>query len=54
VRQGILDSWPRALDDQTARRDWDWQPEYDLEAMTTDLIPKVRAMLARDPSLKAH
>jgi threonine 3-dehydrogenase len=45
VRQGILDSWPRALDDANARADWDWRHEYDLEAMTADLIPQVRALL---------
>lgn len=47
VRQGILDSWPRALDDRNARHDWDWAPQYDLAAMTQDLLPKVRAMLER-------
>ncbi|MEZ4362582.1 MAG: NAD-dependent epimerase/dehydratase family protein [Kofleriaceae bacterium] len=46
LRQAILDSWPRALDDAAARRDWDWRPEYTLDAMTDDLIPRVREMLA--------
>jgi threonine 3-dehydrogenase len=41
-RQAILDSWPRALDDAAARRDWGWRAEYDLEAMTDDLVAKVR------------
>jgi len=45
VRQGILDSWPKALDDAAARRDWGWKPAYDLDGMTTDLIPRVRRML---------
>jgi threonine 3-dehydrogenase len=30
-RQGIVDSWPAALDDSAARRDWDWLPEYDVD-----------------------
>src|SRR3954471_3687826 len=42
VRQGILDSWPKAIDDAAARRDWGWKPSYDLDAMTDDLIPRVR------------
>ncbi len=46
ARQGILDSWPQALDDSLARHDWDWKHEYDLDAMTADLVPKVREMLA--------
>lgn len=46
--QAILDSWPRALDDTAAREDWGWQPEYDLEAMSDDLIAKIKALLVED------
>jgi len=45
VRQGILDSWPKAIDDSAARRDWGWNPKYSLDAMTDDLVPRVRRML---------
>ena len=45
VRQGILDSWPKAIDDSAARRDWGWKPRYDLDAMTDDLVPRVKRML---------
>jgi threonine 3-dehydrogenase len=48
TRQAILDSWPRALDDGAARADWGWKPSYDLEAMTAELVPKLRALAARD------
>lgn len=44
-RQAILDSWPNALDDSCAREDWGWQPQYDLESMGDDLIPKLRTLL---------
>jgi threonine 3-dehydrogenase len=44
-RQAILDSWPRALDDACARRDWGWAPEFDLEQMSDDLVPRIREML---------
>jgi threonine 3-dehydrogenase len=44
MKQGILDSWPRRLDDAEARRDWGWKPRFDLEAMTDDLLRQVRAM----------
>jgi threonine 3-dehydrogenase len=46
LRQGILDSWPRALDDTNARNDWGWRPRYTLDAMTDDLVPKIRALVA--------
>ncbi|MEM6992134.1 MAG: NAD-dependent epimerase/dehydratase family protein [Myxococcota bacterium] len=49
MRQAILDSWPNALDDTNARQDWGWQPAFDLRAMTDDLVPKVRAMVAAHP-----
>ena len=44
ARQAILDSWPRRLDDAEARKDWGWKPSYDLEAMTDDLLGRVRGM----------
>jgi threonine 3-dehydrogenase len=45
-RQAILDSWPRALDDHLAQRDWGWKAAFDLEQMTDDLVPKIRKLLA--------
>ncbi|MBR7011358.1 MAG: NAD-dependent epimerase/dehydratase family protein [Muribaculaceae bacterium] len=42
LRQGIADSWPNKLDDTCARVEWDWKPEYDLDAMTKDMIDKLR------------
>lgn len=44
-RQAILDSWPRSLDDAHARADWGWEPQFDLEQMTDDLIPRIHKML---------
>jgi len=37
-RQAIADSWPKTIDDSLAREQWGWKPEYDLEAMTKDMI----------------
>ncbi len=45
VRQGILDSWPKAIDDSAARRDWGWNHKFDLDGMTDDLIPRIRRMI---------
>lgn len=47
ARQAILDSWPRALDDSCARRDWDWRPAWDLATMSDDLAPKLAALITR-------
>lgn len=42
LRQQIADSWPDSLDDSCARNEWDWKPEYDLDAMTKDMLAKLR------------
>ncbi len=45
VRQAIADSWPRRLDDSAAREEWGWQPAYDLEAMTDDMLAQLSKKL---------
>ncbi|PZV84414.1 nucleoside-diphosphate-sugar epimerase [Algoriphagus aquaeductus] len=37
-RQAIADSWPDSIDDSRAREDWGWKPDYDLDAMTADIL----------------
>ena len=37
-RQAIADSWPASIDDTRAREDWGWQPDYDLEKMTSVML----------------
>jgi len=41
-RQAIADSWPRSLDDDAAREEWGWAPAYDLDAMTQDMLEKLK------------
>ncbi len=53
-RQAILDSWPCALDDAHARADWGWTPEFTLDAMTDDLVPKIRALIEQNPGAFDH
>lgn len=45
LRQGIADSWPNKLDDTCARMEWGWKHEYDLDAMTRDMLDKLSKRL---------
>lgn len=37
-RQQIADSWPMSIDDTPARADWGWEPSYNLQSMTDDIL----------------
>lgn len=43
-RQQIADSWPRSIDDSRAAADWGWKPEFDLKAMTAEMIQNLKAI----------
>lgn len=42
VRQSYADSWPNAVDDAAARRDWGWQPTFDLDEMVDAMFEGMR------------
>ena len=48
VRQAIADSWPDSLDDSAAREEWGWNPAYDLDAMTEDMLTHLDERLRRE------
>lgn len=48
IRQAIADSWPDSIDDSCARKEWGWNPQYDLASMTEDMLEKLRDKLASD------
>ena len=45
LKQSIASSWPNSLDDSCARAEWDWNPTYDLDSMTADMLEKLAARL---------
>lgn len=47
-RQQIADSWPQSIDDQHARADWDWEPEFTLGRMTEDMIFNIKKLYSND------
>jgi nucleoside-diphosphate-sugar epimerase len=48
-RQAIVDSWPADLDDSAARRNWSWEPDYDVNRSFAEyLVPNIRKMYQTD------
>ena len=45
LRQAIADSWPDSIDDNPARQEWDWKPQYDLPTMVEDMLANLREKL---------
>jgi nucleoside-diphosphate-sugar epimerase len=44
-RQKIAESWPKSIDDSTARKDWGWKMRYDLPAMTDIMLKEIKKKL---------
>jgi nucleoside-diphosphate-sugar epimerase len=47
VRQAIADSWPRHTDDRAARKEWGWQPRFDLAGMVKDMLDTLSVKLGK-------
>lgn len=41
-RQQIANSWPKTINDSLARKEWNWNPHYNLQSMTADIINKLK------------
>jgi len=41
-RQQNADSWPHSIDDDRARKDWHWQPQYQLPEMVLDMLNNLK------------
>ncbi|MGG3469400.1 L-threonine 3-dehydrogenase [Neobacillus pocheonensis] len=45
VRQSIADSWPNSIDASAACVEWDFNPHYDLDRMTKDMLENLSEKL---------
>jgi nucleoside-diphosphate-sugar epimerase len=45
-RQQIANSWPQSIDDSVARADWGWKEEFDLSAMTRDMLHNLQKTIS--------
>lgn len=41
-RQDIADTWPKSIDDTAAREDWNWQHDFDITKMTSEMISNLQ------------
>lgn len=41
-RQAIADTWPASIDDSIARKDWGWEPKFDLTKMTHTMLHNLK------------
>ncbi len=41
-RQAIADSWPQTIDDTDARKDWNWNPKFNMEEMVEIMYSNIK------------
>ena len=41
-RQQIAESWPNSIDDNEARKDWNWKHQFSLEDLTIEMIENLK------------
>jgi nucleoside-diphosphate-sugar epimerase len=41
-RQKIADSWPGSIDDSSARTDWGWKHNFDMDLMTIEMLENLQ------------
>ena len=47
-RQKIADSWPDSINDDYARKNWSWNPNYDLKSTIYEMIEKLKIKVKND------
>lgn len=43
VRQGIAESWPNSIDSSEATKQWGFNPKFDLDKMTEEMLEAIKA-----------
>lgn len=41
-RQAIADSWPKSINDDNARKDWNWKEKYDLPKLVENMLVNLK------------
>lgn len=45
VKEAIAASWPNSMDDSCARKEWGWNPKWDIESMADDMLKVLKEKL---------
>ncbi|MGG0174713.1 L-threonine 3-dehydrogenase [Gottfriedia acidiceleris] len=45
IRQGIANSWPNSIDSSAAKEEWGFDPKFDLDRMSEDMLNKLAGKL---------
>lgn len=55
IRQGIANSWPNSIDCSAAKAEWGFDPKFDLDRMTKDMLENLSVKLnqSNDDAIKA-
>jgi nucleoside-diphosphate-sugar epimerase len=52
-RQAIAENWPHSIDDSQARSDWNWSPQFDLDATVKIMLKNLQAVGRRAVGARA-
>lgn len=52
IAQDIAHSWPDSMDDSNARKDWGWNPKFDLDGMTKIMLTDIPKFHPSVPAMK--
>jgi nucleoside-diphosphate-sugar epimerase len=44
-RQKIADSWPKSIEDDFAREDWGWEPNFDLKVTSATMLENLKKII---------
>jgi nucleoside-diphosphate-sugar epimerase len=46
-RQSIAESWPQSIDDNVAKKDWNWKPAFNIKNMTSHMLENMKQVLQK-------
>ncbi|MBP6695498.1 MAG: NAD-dependent epimerase/dehydratase family protein [Saprospiraceae bacterium] len=47
-RENIARSWTESIDDRVARKDWDWNPGFNLKTMSEDMLHHLKILFSQE------